>query len=34
MVELRNMCKLLIRKPGGKRQLGRPECGWEDVSGC
>jgi hypothetical protein len=22
--------RVLVRKPGGKRPLGRPRCGWED----
>jgi hypothetical protein len=27
---MRNACEVLIRKPEGKRPLGRPRHGWED----
>jgi hypothetical protein len=27
---MRNACKMLVGKPEGKRQLGRPKCRWED----
>jgi hypothetical protein len=27
---IRNVCKVLVRKYGRKRQLGRPRCRWED----
>jgi hypothetical protein len=30
MGEMRNAYKILIRKPEGKRPLGRPRCRWED----
>jgi hypothetical protein len=30
MVEMKNMYKCLVRKPEGKRPLGRPGCRWED----
>jgi hypothetical protein len=26
----RNVYRLLVGKPEGKRPLGRPRCGWED----
>jgi hypothetical protein len=29
-VEKRNAYMLLMRKPEGKRQLGRPRCRWVD----
>jgi hypothetical protein len=28
--EKRNAYKILVRKPEGKRTLGRPRCRWED----
>jgi hypothetical protein len=28
MGEKRNVCRLLVGKPEGKRQLGRPRCRW------
>jgi hypothetical protein len=28
--EKRNACRLLVRKPEGKRPLGRPRCRWVD----
>jgi hypothetical protein len=28
--EVRNACKMLVRKPEGKRQLGRHRLRWED----
>jgi hypothetical protein len=28
MEEKRNVCRLLVRKPEGKRSLGRPRCRW------
>jgi hypothetical protein len=28
MGEKRNMCRLLVGKPEGKRPLGRPRCRW------
>jgi hypothetical protein len=31
MGEDRNMYKVLVGKPEGKRTLGRPRFGWEDV---
>jgi hypothetical protein len=30
MVEMRNAYKILVRKPEGKRLLGRPSHTWED----
>jgi hypothetical protein len=30
MVEMRNAFKILVRKPVGKRALGRLSCRWED----
>jgi len=30
MGEIRNAYKILVGKPEGKRQLGRPGCRWED----
>jgi hypothetical protein len=30
MGEERKVCKVLVRKPEGKRPLGRPRCRWED----
>ena len=30
MVERRGVCRILVGKPEGKRQLGRPRCRWED----
>jgi hypothetical protein len=30
MGEKRNAYRLLVRKPEGKRPLGRPRCGWVD----
>jgi hypothetical protein len=30
MRENRNTCKILVGKPDGKRQLGRPRHKWED----
>jgi hypothetical protein len=30
MGEMRNACKMLVRKPEGKRPLGRPRRRWED----
>jgi hypothetical protein len=30
MGEVRNMCKIFVRKPEGKRRLGRPKCIWEN----
>jgi hypothetical protein len=30
MGEKRNACTLLVRKPEGKRPLGRPRRRWED----
>jgi hypothetical protein len=30
MGEKRNMCRLLVGKPEGKRPLGRPRCRWTD----
>jgi len=30
MGEMRNAYKISVRKPEGKRQLGRPKCRWED----
>jgi hypothetical protein len=31
MVEKRNAYKILVRKPEGKRTLGRPRRGWVDI---
>jgi hypothetical protein len=28
--EMRNTCKILVRKPEGKRLLGSPRYRWED----
>jgi hypothetical protein len=30
MGEKRNACRLLVGKPEGRRQLGRPRCRWVD----
>jgi hypothetical protein len=30
MGEKRNAYKILVRKPEGKRPLGKPRCRWED----
>jgi hypothetical protein len=30
MVEKRNVCRILVGKPEGKRPLGRLRSGWED----
>jgi hypothetical protein len=30
MKEERNAYRILVRKPGGKRPLGRPRCRWVD----
>jgi len=30
MRNMKNVYKILVRKPDGKRQLGRPRCRWED----
>jgi hypothetical protein len=30
MGEKRNVCRLLVGKPEGKRPLGRPRCRWID----
>jgi len=30
MGKMRNAYKILVEKPEGKRQLGSPECRWED----
>jgi hypothetical protein len=30
MGEKRNAYRILVGKPEGKRQLGRPRCRWED----
>jgi hypothetical protein len=30
MGERRDVYKVLVRKPEGKRPLGRPRCRWED----
>jgi hypothetical protein len=30
MGEMRNLYSMLVGKPGGKRQLGRPRRVWED----
>jgi hypothetical protein len=30
MGEKRNVCRLLVGKPEGKRPLGRPRCKWID----
>ena len=30
MEQSRNVYRLLVEKPGGKRPLGRPRCRWED----
>jgi hypothetical protein len=29
--EMRNAYYILVGKPAGKRQLGRPRCRWEDI---
>jgi len=34
MIEIKNSNKILIRKPEGKRTLGRPECKWEGNIKC
>jgi hypothetical protein len=31
MGEMRNTYRILVRKPEGKRPLGRPRCRWEDT---
>jgi hypothetical protein len=31
MREKRNACRILVRKPEGKRPLGRPRCWWVDM---
>jgi len=31
MVEGRGAYRVLMGKPEGKRQLGRPRCRWEDI---
>jgi hypothetical protein len=28
---MRNAYKILVRRPEGKRPLGRPKCIWEDI---
>jgi hypothetical protein len=30
MGETRNACNVVVGKPEGKRQLGKPRHGWED----
>jgi hypothetical protein len=30
MREMRYTYKILVRKPGGKRPLGRPRCRWDN----
>jgi len=30
MEQMKNSYKVLVRKPEGKRLLGRPRCRWED----
>jgi hypothetical protein len=30
MAKMRNVYKMLLGKPEGKRQFGRHICGWED----
>jgi len=30
MGERRGVCRVLVRKPDGKRPFGRPRCRWED----
>jgi hypothetical protein len=30
MGEKRNVCKILVIKPEGKRPIGRPRCKWVD----
>jgi len=30
MGERKGLYRVLVRKPGGKRPLGRPRCRWED----
>jgi hypothetical protein len=30
MGEIRNMYRILVTKPEGKRPLGKPRCRWED----
>jgi len=29
--ERRDACRVLVRKPEGKRPLGRPRCRWKDT---
>jgi hypothetical protein len=31
MRDMINICKILVRKPHGKRLLGRYRCRWEDI---
>jgi hypothetical protein len=31
MEEKRNAYRILVRKPEGKRPLGRPRCRWVDI---
>jgi hypothetical protein len=31
MGETRHSCRVLVRKPDGKRPLGRPSRAWEDI---
>jgi hypothetical protein len=31
MIMMRNVHKILVRKPEGKRPLGRPRCRWENI---
>jgi hypothetical protein len=31
MTYKKNACRIWVRKPEGKRPLGRPRCGWEDI---
>jgi hypothetical protein len=31
MGEMRGVCRVLVGKPEGKRPLGRPRRGWEDI---
>jgi hypothetical protein len=30
MAEIKNACILSVRKPEGKKSLGKPRCRWED----